>query len=180
MPPGFRLPGEFVKSYPELMGVAMPNRVCGTREGVIKCGCGWMQGLVGLDLRAGRGATMSRARFEVAVGPEARPCQRSLEPHPLLITPHACRADFCLPSGANSFNRGKWEGRPPGRTEQRRSRESCECPIAGDLNRHPSFLLQPSLQPADAILLPGDAVLHAEAMAAILVDMAFERDSRLA
>ena len=33
-----------------------------------------MQGLVGLDLRASRGATMSRARFEEALGPEARPC----------------------------------------------------------------------------------------------------------
>ena len=41
--------------------------------GAINCGCGWMQGLVGLDLRAGRGATMSHARFEVGVGPEALP-----------------------------------------------------------------------------------------------------------
>jgi hypothetical protein len=35
---------------------------------------------------AGRGATMARARFEEAVGPEARLFHRSLEPHPVSIT----------------------------------------------------------------------------------------------
>ena len=37
-----------------------------------------MQELVGLDLRAGRGATMSCAMFEETVGPEPRPYLPSL------------------------------------------------------------------------------------------------------
>lgn len=39
-----------------------------------------MQGLVGLDLRAGRGATMSRVRLEEAVGPEALPSPSGTSP----------------------------------------------------------------------------------------------------
>ena len=71
-----------------------------------------MQGLVGLDLRAGRGATMARARFEEAVGPEARPYLRSLEPHPHLITPVILRAaglageGYFLSAGGNSHRNG--------------------------------------------------------------------------